>query len=294
MHSTPQASYICLFYVFGGTNTIAKTASKSRAQSQKAIACDSPHTTDQNDKTFIRRSANTKQTTTMLIQVSLLSDLDRDFRNTNSTQHLSRIHALLQEARSNGHPADSPFPCARREGSPSRVYDGKDRNTCAQSAFLQLQRDYASLLLKAQGAACAPGNEVATALEFASGLDSHLLCHGSEGYYITGELQNSSPLFDAENVLPGSWVGSCERLLSELVELAPVYGLQFRPSGSRTVLRNAGIELTKACAARLQEADPSQPEAAWFLLYDKVCQSLQNNTPLVLLQRSSASQIPLL
>ncbi|HEY1068124.1 MAG TPA: hypothetical protein VGE52_18520 [Pirellulales bacterium] len=68
-----------------------------------------------------------------------------------------------------------------------------------------------------------PANDPAVFDEMAM-LSSHLLCHSdSEGFYVPIEFDD--PLFADEGAIPGGMLGSSQRLLKELRDVAPKLGI---------------------------------------------------------------------
>ena len=225
----------------------------------------------------------------MLIEVSLLHDLEQAGRlDPRVKDHLARIDELLQQHVSPERESSaSSFPQGYRE-SEAPAQERALICSCTPSALLQLQKDYAAVLLRREGMTFAKGSEMEAAFDLETGRESHLLCHGTEGYFVPRVLQASSPVFDVQSVIPGSWLGSCEALLDELIELAHVYELQFRSSQAHPILHSsAGIELTAECAQHLQCSPPNEAKRVWFILYTKARASVLTESPIVLIKQNT-------
>jgi hypothetical protein len=103
-------------------------------------------------------------------------------------------------------------------------------------------------------------------------MDSHLLSHSDcEGFYVPQSFDG--PLCDDE--LPGSFAGSSQRLLAELVRVAPALGI-----------RCEGDALAPGEEERLaeveEESDPLWREKiVWFALYEAARFSVAHGTLIV-------------
>ena len=90
----------------------------------------------------------------------------------------------------------------------------------------------------------------AVAQVLAEGSESHLILRTCEGYLIPIEF-DGPPLFDASGKVPGGWVGSTQRLMQELLELAPQLDIILRPLKGR-VRRGGGLDLSASCIKDLE------------------------------------------
>ena len=97
----------------------------------------------------------------------------------------------------------------------------------------------------------------------AEGSESHLVLRTCEGYMIPVDF-DGPPLFDTSGKVPGGWVGSTQRLMQELLELAPHLDIILRPLKGR-VRRGGGLDLSTGCIAELERdlchaGEISEPE----------------------------------
>lgn len=105
-------------------------------------------------------------------------------------------------------------------------------------------------------------------------MNSHLLCHSDcEGYYVPIEF--AEIIFDTGNRgLPGGMLGSSQRLMKELIEVAPAIGIEL-----------ANGQLSDGEAARLCAEDESghfwHERLVWLALYENVRVSIANKTMIV-------------
>eukprot|EP00516_Mucochytrium_quahogii_P011799 CAMPEP_0203789796 /NCGR_PEP_ID=MMETSP0100_2-20121128/3673_1 /ASSEMBLY_ACC=CAM_ASM_000210 /TAXON_ID=96639 /ORGANISM=" , Strain NY0313808BC1" /LENGTH=248 /DNA_ID=CAMNT_0050692833 /DNA_START=40 /DNA_END=783 /DNA_ORIENTATION=+ len=101
---------------------------------------------------------------------------------------------------------------------------------------------------------------VAEALSSGVGLNSHIVCHSTEGYYIPSKGGSSihTPMFDCSGELPGGWVGSSDILLKELLELCGVLELELRPLKG-AVRRGGGVDISPSTLKRLELCSASVP-----------------------------------
>jgi hypothetical protein len=103
---------------------------------------------------------------------------------------------------------------------------------------------------------------------------SHLICHSdSEGYYVPVDFEDV--LFDEEGGdLPGGMLGSSQRLLAELIAVAPALGITL-----------AGGELSDAEAAlinaRTADDGLSRELTVWIALYEAARLSVRHQTAIV-------------
>jgi hypothetical protein len=112
--------------------------------------------------------------------------------------------------------------------------------------------------------------------DVASMMDSHLICHSdAEGFYVP--LDFSEVIFELDGQrLPGGMLGSSQRLLAELVEVAPALAIPLD-----------GGELSDIEAARLatvydESSGPYWRERlVWLALYEGARVSIANKTMLV-------------
>lgn len=99
---------------------------------------------------------------------------------------------------------------------------------------------------------------------------SHLLCHADyAGYYIPVDF--SDPLFlpEGAEVGGGGMVGSCQRLLAELVSFAPAIGIRLDENGTPQ-------------ETRVADDDPFDPEKyAWWHLYRACLASIESGHAIV-------------
>jgi len=107
-----------------------------------------------------------------------------------------------------------------------------------------------------------------------SGFESHLICHGSEGYYVP--VTFSKPVFDSSGDM-GGWIGSLTYLLEELANLAPFLNISLRPV--RGIVRRGGgydvaekeiRDLNAVFISKDEEDDDhfERERKAWFYLYE--------------------------
>ena len=61
-----------------------------------------------------------------------------------------------------------------------------------------------------------------TADAFAQGHRSHLLCHCADGFFVPVDFGDVPPIFDAQQRVPGGWLGSSVQLMSELLALSAI------------------------------------------------------------------------
>lgn len=105
--------------------------------------------------------------------------------------------------------------------------------------------------------------------------DAHLLCHSdAEGFYVPIDFNNV--IFDVgDRGLPGGMLGSTQRLMAELLEVAPALGINV-----------TGGRLSDAEAAQLAaENDEAAPlwheRLVWLALYENARVSIANRCLLV-------------
>lgn len=102
-------------------------------------------------------------------------------------------------------------------------------------------------------------------------MSSHLLCHSDcEGYYVPVEFPE--PLFDDEGLIPGGMLGSSHQLMRELVQVAPVLGIQL----ANGVLSDDEVRRIDA----IVEAEGAQfiEHAVWLSLFEASRLSLEHKT----------------
>lgn len=95
---------------------------------------------------------------------------------------------------------------------------------------------------------------------YEAGIQTHLLQHGPEGYYVPADLSMPPTLdpnvryavhasritmltLSMQGVLPGGWLGCTQGLLQELISLAGPLGMTFRSVHGR-LRRGGGVELS--------------------------------------------------
>ena len=106
-------------------------------------------------------------------------------------------------------------------------------------------------------------------------MDSHLLCHSDcEGFYVPVEFDDV--IFDTQDRgLPGFMLGSSQRLLAELVEVAPAIGVAL---GNGTLSDRVAAQLA-------EEEDETAPfwreRLVWLALYENARISIANKSLLV-------------
>jgi hypothetical protein len=106
-------------------------------------------------------------------------------------------------------------------------------------------------------------------------MNTHLLCHSDcEGFYVPQEFDDV--IFDVDGRgLPGGMLGSSQRLLAELVEVAPALGIALD-----------GGKLTDKRAAELAEEEEAdspfwRERLVWLALFENARTSIANRTLLV-------------
>jgi len=109
----------------------------------------------------------------------------------------------------------------------------------------------------------------------AAQLDVHLLCHSdAEGFYVP--IDFDKVIVDVnDRGLAGGMLGSTQRLLAELIEVAPAIGISL-----------AGGQLSDAAAAKLAADDPERTplwseRMAWLVLFENARVSLADGTMIV-------------
>jgi hypothetical protein len=98
---------------------------------------------------------------------------------------------------------------------------------------------------------------------------SHLLCHSdAEGFYFPIDFDDV--IFDEDGSLPGGMLGSTQRLMQELITLAPYLGIK---------LQNG--ELSDSAAARLNEGSEAAgplwiEKCVWLSIFEAARLSLKH------------------
>jgi hypothetical protein len=109
-----------------------------------------------------------------------------------------------------------------------------------------------------------------------STFDSHLLCHSDcEGYYVP--IAFDDVIFDPDDRgLPGGMLGSSQRLLAELHEVAPAIGIE---------LQHGVLSDAQAAALAPSANEDSHPlwheRLVWLALYENARVSIANQTMIV-------------
>lgn len=102
-------------------------------------------------------------------------------------------------------------------------------------------------------------------------LTSHLLCHSDcEGFYVPIDFRNI--VFDEKERIPGGMLGSSQRLMEELVSIAPALGISLR-----------GGKLSDEEAQRIDDETESESglwieNVVWLSLYEAARLSIQHGT----------------
>eukprot|EP00937_MAST-01D_sp_MAST-1D-sp2_P003933 g3933.t1 len=133
----------------------------------------------------------------------------------------------------------------------------------------------------------------------ARGCRSHLLCHAPEGLFVPVPFE--APIYDVEGSVPGSWLGSSQQLLEEIVALSPPLGINLRPLRGRVARLGGGFDISadtaagiNALAAQATRGDDGPAVAAattpywrehvaWFALYEAARLSVRHGTAIALL-----------
>jgi hypothetical protein len=102
-------------------------------------------------------------------------------------------------------------------------------------------------------------------------MNSHLICHSDcEGYYVP--IDFPEPLFaDPVDKIPGSLLGSSQRLLAELIAAAPFLGIRLSKAG----------KLSDKEAAKLTDETTHKyglERLVWFAYYETAKDSVQYNS----------------
>jgi hypothetical protein len=102
-------------------------------------------------------------------------------------------------------------------------------------------------------------------------LNCHLICHSDcEGYYVP--IDFPEPLFaEPEDKIPGSLLGSSQRLLAELIAAAPFLGIRLSKTG----------KLSDKEAAKLTDESTHKyglERLVWFAYYETAKDSVEYNT----------------
>jgi hypothetical protein len=207
------------------------------------------------------------------ICIGVLADLGED--DPESAEYFERgmaaANRLLEEA---GHP---PHVESREAPPPGR----SDLDGFPYSFIHYLRRAYAHNVAE-------PGWRATPLPEGADPTDdevlqaegetfsSHLICHSdAEGYYVPVDFPDVLFAPEGEEDLPGFMLGSSQRLLGELVAVAPALGI--------TLLNG---QLGDAEAARInqlaeQEDGLSRELIAWIALYEAARLSIAHRTAIV-------------
>jgi hypothetical protein len=103
-------------------------------------------------------------------------------------------------------------------------------------------------------------------------MGSHLICHSHcEGFFVP--IDFPTPLVDYEDELPGAVLGSSQRALAEVIQTAPLLGIE---------LVNDGPTKTIIDTIRAEESHPLYFERkVWLCLYEKFRLSVEYRTAVV-------------
>lgn len=119
-----------------------------------------------------------------------------------------------------------------------------------------------------------PADDPAVAEELAL-MRSHLICHADdEGYYVPIEFEEVL-LDDSEEIAGGGLVGSSQRLLAELREIAPALGIELQDG------ELADEEADRVAAEIHDEAELWIEKAVWLDLFEAARLSVQHNSAIV-------------
>jgi hypothetical protein len=104
-------------------------------------------------------------------------------------------------------------------------------------------------------------------LDEASMLASHLLCHADDsGYYIPVGFGDPLFLDPGAGVDGHGMVGSSQRLLAELADLAPALGIHLDPDGTLSAAQESAL-------TSMEEGDPFEMEKFTWLQLHRACRA---------------------
>jgi len=105
-------------------------------------------------------------------------------------------------------------------------------------------------------------------------MDSHLICHSDcEGYYVPIDFPD--PLYDDEDALVGGILGSSQRAQAELIQTAPLLGIDLTDGGpTKTIIDTIRDEEYGAHPLGIERK-------VWLSLYEKFRLSVEHGTAVV-------------